>query len=59
MEGVGCLCKLLPKVVVEFLTLSFLAQIIFTLLIKPDKSTIEPDESEFSDRLRNSEKRGS
>ena len=32
VEGVGRLCKLLPQVVIIFLTLSFLAQIILTFL---------------------------
>lgn len=39
MEGVGCLGELLPQIVIVLLTLSFLAQIILTLLNKKLKIT--------------------
>ena len=38
MEGVGCLGELLPQIVIVLLTLSFLAQIILTLLNKKNKN---------------------
>lgn len=40
MEGVGYLSELLPQIVIVLLTLSFLAQIILTLLNKKIKITI-------------------